>query len=535
MLVVPFGNTCVPWVSIFVPQEIYACHFPNMFSAMCRQIPSFFFIFLKIFLSRKKEDIKRCLLFILCFCFCHQEDCLYHDGTFETFFLQFATDLVRFVDVAVELVGVGMATATAIEARPTVGTFRFVEDVCITERLYEVLAKNAFVETADAILFATDELVARIEVAVGRDGKIFVACATAHKAFGNARAVVEVEIEMEEREAVACELFVEVDFGKFFVFFEQLRQVLFFELVRCIFGNDRFYGELIKAFFEHREHVGAEVEVVARECTAEVVVVVIARCDGTFHVAYDGVVASFAVYHRAHIVVDFFSSVEAEDEADVFVVEEFFDLFGQSETVRREREFEYLACFGFSLVNVFGDGTYRFHVHERFAAEEVEFAMFAMAAVGDDEVDCFFAHFNRHEPAVVTEVARSCKAVLTTEIAVMRYVETERFDERFVFECERYVEVGREELLSVHQSVKIAEPIAKVSFVVFFFESRYGFVIVVARKYVQEVIDELVRYVDGTAVDVEDDVVSVLLKLMYLQGVFLHFLSHAQGKTKAPA
>jgi uncharacterized oligopeptide transporter (OPT) family protein len=135
----------------------------------------------------------------------------------------------------------------------------------------------------------------------------------------------------------------------------------------------------------------------------------------------------------------------------------------------------------------------------------------------------------------VTEVACSCEAVLTTEVAVMRYVEAERFDERFVFERERYVEVWREELLSVHQFVQVAETVTKVCFVIFIFESRYGFLVVVACEYVQEVVDELVRYVDGTAVDVEDDVVSVLLKLMYLQGVFLHFLSHAQAKTKAPA
>ena len=472
---------------------------------------------------------------VLLLSFCHQEDCLYHDSAFKTFFLKFAADLVRLVDVAVELVGIGMTAAAAIEACPAVGALRFVEDVRVAEGLHEVLTEYAFVETADAVLFAADELMARVEVTVGRDGEVFVARAAAHEAFGNAGAVVEVEVEVEEGEAFARELFVEVDFGEFFVFFEQFRQVFFFELVRCVFGNDRFNGELVEAFFEHGEDIGTEVEVVACEGTAQVVVVVVAGCDGAFHVAYDRVVASFAVDHRAHVVVDFFSSVEAEDEADVLVVEEFFDLFGQTETVRREGKFEDLACFGFSLVNVFGDGAYRFHVHERFAAEEVEFAMFAMTAVGDDEVDCFFAHFDRHETAVVTEVARSREAVLTTKVAVMRYVKAERFDERFVFERERYVEVGCEELLSVHQLMKVAETVTKVCFVIFIFESRYGFLVVVACEYVQEVVDELVRYVDGTAVDVEDDVVSVLLKLMYLQGVFLHFLSHAQAKTKAPA
>ena len=117
----------------------------------------------------------------------------------------------------------------------------------------------------------------------------------------------------------------------------------------------------------------------------------------------------------------------------------------------------------------------------------------------------------------------------------MRYVKAERFDERFVFKSKRYVEVGRKEFLSVHQFVKVTEAVAKVGFVIFSFERLNRFVVVVACEYIEEVVDELVRYVDGTAVDVEDDVITVLLKLMYLQGVFLHFLSHAQGKTKAPA
>lgn len=503
-----------------------------------RKFSFFFFYFFEKFFyfsNKKRRHPIDAFLGVLLLCFCHQEDCLYHDGAFKTFFLQFATDLVRFVDIAVELVGVGMATAAAVEACPAIGAFRFVEDVRVAEGLYEVLAEDAFVKTADAILFATDELVARIEVTVGCDGEVFVTRTATHEAFGNARAVVEVEVEVEECEAIACELFVEVDFGEFFVFFEQFRQVFFFELVRCVFGNDRFYGELVEAFFEHGEHVGTEVEVVAGEGTAEVVVVEVTRCYGTFHVAYDGVVASFAVYHRAHIVMDFFSSVEAEDEADVFVVEEFFDLFGQAEAIRCECEFKNFARFGFSLMNVFGDGAYCFHVHERFAAEEVEFAVFAVTAVGDDEVDCFFADLNRHESAVVAEVACSCEAVLTTEVAVMRYVEAERFDERFVFERERYVEVGREEFLSVHEFMEVFETVSEVGFVVFIFECRDCFVVVVTCEYVQEVVDEFVRYVDGSAVDVEDDVVSVLLKLMYLQGVFLHFLSRAQGKTKAPA
>ena len=485
-------------------------------------------------MHKKEKTSLRCLLYVLCFCFCHQENCLYHDSTFEAFFLKLAADLVRFVDVAVELVGIGMTAAAAIEARPAVGAFRLVEYVRIAERLHEVLTEDTFVETADAILFAADELVARIEVTVGRDGKIFVTCAAAHKTFGNAGAVVEVEVEVEEGEAVACELFVEVDFGELFVFFEQLRQVFFFEFVRCVFGNDRFYGELVEAFVEHREDVGTEVEVVACERTAQVVVVEVARCNGAFHVAYDRVVASFAVYHRTHIVMDFFSSVEAEDEADVFVIEEFFDLFRKSKTVRRERELEDLACFGFSLMNVFGDGAYRFHVHERFAAEEVKLAMLAMAAALYDEVDCFFADFDRHQTAVVTEVACACEAVLTTEVAVMRYVKAERFDERFIFECERHVEVGRKKFLSVHQFVKVTEAVAKVGFVIFFFERLNRFVVVVACEYIEEVVDELVRYVDGTAVDVEDDVITVLLKLMYLQGVFLHFSFSCTRKNKSP-
>ena len=119
---------------------------------------------------------------------------LYIDGTFQTFLLDLAADLIRLADIAMEQVGIGMAAAGAEESRPAVTAFFLVEHMALAEVLREFRIGHAFVEAAQTIALTPHELMAGIEVAVFGHSEVLVTGTTAGQALGYTRAVGKVHI-----------------------------------------------------------------------------------------------------------------------------------------------------------------------------------------------------------------------------------------------------------------------------------------------------------------------------------------------------
>ena len=74
-------------------------------------------------------------------------------------------------------------------------------------------------------------------------------------------------------------------------------------------------------------------------------------------------------------------------------------------------------------------------VHQRFAAEEVDFAVLAFAfGALDEQIDGVFSYVEAHEfPLVRIIIALRGKAVLTAQVAVVRDVQAYGLDDRFFF------------------------------------------------------------------------------------------------------
>ena len=85
-----------------------------------------------------------------------------HDGTFNTFLLQFAAQFVRFFDAAAEGFVVRMATAGAEELSPASGAGRLRKYVRVAEFTRNVEILKTFVHIAQYIAVAAYELMARI-------------------------------------------------------------------------------------------------------------------------------------------------------------------------------------------------------------------------------------------------------------------------------------------------------------------------------------------------------------------------------------
>ena len=414
-----------------------------------------------------------------------------------------------------------MAAARAEEARPAVAALRLVEHMALAEVLRKLRVRDALVDVAELVALAADELMARIEVAVLRDGNVLMAGTTARQALGDARAVREVHVEVEEPEAPALAVALHVGLGQAVVLLADARQVFLREAERAVLHDDRLDREDVEALVDHREDVLREVHIIVgvgaaqvRVDAAVVPVAALAACDALLEVLDDAVVRAVAARIRAHGVVDFLAAVEREHEREVVVVEPLDVLIIEEHAVRRHRELELLARLLLALAGVLRHSLDGLHVHERLAAEEVDLAVLARAAALDEEVDGALADFRRHDSALLAVAAAVAEAVLAAQVAVLRNHETDGLDEALLLERRRHIDVRREELTHLHEFVELPERFAEVRFRIDVLERRDDCLVVRAVERVHHVVDHLVDDMDRTAVDVEQDVMAALFEFM---------------------
>ena len=72
-----------------------------------------------------------------------------------------------------------MAAAAAEEARPAVGAFLLVEHMRLAKVRRQFFVRHSVVDAAELVALSADELMTRVEVAVFRDGEVFVTRAAA--------------------------------------------------------------------------------------------------------------------------------------------------------------------------------------------------------------------------------------------------------------------------------------------------------------------------------------------------------------------
>ena len=75
--------------------------------------------------------------------------------------------------------GVGVATAAAEVFRPAIGAFRFRENRGGSYFVTYVFARNARIDVTEKKFLLADELMARVNIAVGSNGDIFASGAAA--------------------------------------------------------------------------------------------------------------------------------------------------------------------------------------------------------------------------------------------------------------------------------------------------------------------------------------------------------------------
>ena len=247
---------------------------------------------------------------------------------------------------------------------------------------------------------------------------------------------------------------------------------------------------------------------------AVIPVAALAARDALLEVLDNAVVSAVAARVRAHGIVDFLAAVEREHEREVVVVEPLDVLIVQQHAVRRHRELELLARLLLALAGVLRHSLDCLHVHQRLAAEEVDLAVLARAAALDEEVDGALADLRRHDGALLAVAAAVAEAILAAQVAVLGDHEADGLDEALLLERRRHIDVRREELAHLHELMEFPERLAQIRFRIRILEGRYDCLVIRAVERVHHVVDHLVDDVDGSAVDVEQDVVAALLEFM---------------------
>ena len=134
-----------------------------------------------------------------------------------------AGDLVRVVDVAVEVIVVRAAPAAAYVLREAAVAFFAGEQAGIAELRADLFVELSFKDAAHAEISVPRKLMAGIDIPVRHDGKILVARAAGGNALGEAGPALEVYVEVEKIEPLPFRFVFEVFVAQNVVFFADAR------------------------------------------------------------------------------------------------------------------------------------------------------------------------------------------------------------------------------------------------------------------------------------------------------------------------
>ena len=384
----------------------------------------------------------------------------------------------------------------------------------IAEIRRELHALNAREYRAEPVALASDELMAGVEVAVLGDGIVFMPRAAARKAFRDAGSVIEIHVEMEEEEPLPLAYAVQIGLRQAVILLIDARQILLGKAERAVFQYDGLHREDVKPRLVQCEHVLRKVEVLARIGAAQIIVVAAACLDEFAEVAHHDVVRPLSGGIGTHTVMHLAASVRGEDNGDVVVVQPRDIFIREEHPVRRERQLELLAGFLLAFTYILRHFLDRAQIHQRLAAKEIDLTVFARAAAIDDEIDRRAPDLGRHDCAVPAVAAAVAETIFAAQIAVLRDHETEGFHKTARLERRRHVDIGSKERPRRHELMQLPDRLAQLRRRIASRETCGDRLVVRPVEVVHDVVDHLVDDVDSAAVDIDEDMHTVLLELM---------------------
>ena len=199
----------------------------------------------------------------------------------------------------------------------------------------------------------------------------------------------------------------------------------------------------------------SEVKVIFCKRTADIIFLVPSLGDKLLILRNDYVIAALFIDSRAQTVVYFFSAVERENDVRHLAVDKVNAVIVEQNTVCSHCETEVLIVLFLDRSCILDNFFNNIEIHERLAAEEIKFEVVSVCGMFDKEIYRSLADLERHELSAVAEIALSGKAILTAEIAVVRYVEAHRLYRRLSEHiCKGSVGILGEKRIVITQSLE---------------------------------------------------------------------------------
>ena len=278
------------------------------------------------------------------------------------------------------------------------------------------------------------------------------------------------------------------------------------------------------------EDIVGEIGVEMGVGAAHVVALVAALLHELLELGHDGIIAAVARVVLAEAVVHFLAAVEAQDDVVALLVAEVDNVIVDQHPVGGHGETEVFVVDLLLLAAVCHQLFHHVEVHQRLAAEEIDFEVAAGAGVLDQEIHGPFADLKAHQGAVALIAALRSEAVGAVQVAGVSHMQTQRLDHSVaVLEIEGHVGVGvgAPQLARLFQRGHILQALTQVGLghigavAVLFEHGGYDLVRGVFLVHCDDIIRHIIHHMHRAAAGIQHDVITVQLILMY------HFTLHS--------
>ena len=303
--------------------------------------------------------------------------------------------------------------------------------MCLCKVCLLCLVECSLFKVAHLPFFHSNKLMARINVTVRCNRNVFIAATAATQTLDGTRALIQIQHEVEEIELLSGLLIIQNLIHQYFVFFEDCWQICFCDCIWIIFiCHNWFYRNLVKSMFQQVKYIVREVQIVLGISTTYIIFLIATLCNQTLIFRQDNVIAALAVYSLPHPVINCLSAVNGKNNIGHFLVDEINITIIQQHTVCGNRESEMFPIFLFLASCISNNLLHHFKIHQRFTAEEVQFQILPVCGMLQQEINCLFSGFQRHQLSALAEVTRRSKTIFTTQVAVMGNMQTHCLNRR---------------------------------------------------------------------------------------------------------
>ena len=354
---------------------------------------------------------------------------LHHDGALHPLAEQIAAVGIHPPDAAGGVVGVGGTAAGAVEPGPAVPAVRPGVGVAELELVPEGRVGHALPHVAHGVLRVPHELVAGVQLAPGGHRQVLRAAAAAGDPLVHAGTALQVDHIVVEGDGPALPPPADHLHRQALVLLVELGLILLRQGVGLTGGADhRLHGQLRKAQVRHVEDVLGEIHVVVGEGAPDVVALSAPGLHQLLELGHDDVVAALVPGGPPQPVVDLLPAIQAQHHVVHLPVGEVDDVVVDEHAVGGEGEAEALVVDLLLLPAVGHQALDHVPVHQRLSAEEVHLQVPAAAGIGDEKVQGLLAHLVAHQGPLPLVLALAGEAVLAGEVAGVGHVEAQGLD-----------------------------------------------------------------------------------------------------------